>query len=85
MNIHEYQSKEILRQFGAPTPNGVVILDLNEINTSAVNVGDWDMDLQRLVGLDLSNTMLQNIVYYSIITIILKSNDTYDFMRTYVY
>ena len=31
MNIHEYQSKEILRQFGAPTPNGVVILDLNEI------------------------------------------------------
>jgi len=31
MNIHEYQSKEILRQFGIPTPNGVAILDLNEI------------------------------------------------------
>ena len=31
MNIHEYQAKEILRQFGIPTPNGVAILDLNEI------------------------------------------------------
>ena len=28
MNIHEYQAKEILRQFGAPVPKGVVILDL---------------------------------------------------------
>ena len=31
MNIHEYQAKGILRQFGIPVPNGVVILDLKEI------------------------------------------------------
>ena len=26
MNIHEHQAKEILREFGAPVSNGVVIL-----------------------------------------------------------
>jgi len=31
MNIHEYQAKGILRQFGIPVPNGIVILDLKEI------------------------------------------------------
>ena len=35
MNIHEYQSKEILRKFGVPTPNGVAILNLNEIKEKA--------------------------------------------------
>jgi len=32
MNIHEYQAKEILKKFGASTPNGVVIFSLNEID-----------------------------------------------------
>ena len=32
MNIHEHQAKEILRKFGAPVPNGVVILHLKEIS-----------------------------------------------------
>ena len=32
MNIHEYQAKEILRDFGASIPNGVVIFSLNEID-----------------------------------------------------
>ena len=32
MNIHEHQAKEILKEFGAPVSNGVVILSLNEIN-----------------------------------------------------
>ncbi len=31
MNIHEHQAKEILRQFGAPVSNGVVILSIEEI------------------------------------------------------
>ena len=30
MNIHEHQAKEILKKFGAPVPNGSVILNLNE-------------------------------------------------------
>ena len=32
MNIHEYQAKDLLRKFGAPTPNGVTIFSLNEID-----------------------------------------------------
>ena len=31
MNIHEHQAKKILREFGAPVSNGVVILSVNEI------------------------------------------------------
>ena len=31
MNIHEYQAKEILKEFGAPVSNGVVIFSSNEI------------------------------------------------------
>ena len=32
MNIHEHQAKEILKEFGAPVSNGVVIFSLSEIN-----------------------------------------------------
>tara|TARA_B100000575_G_scaffold292231_1_gene300072 strand:- start:1649 stop:2812 length:1164 start_codon:yes stop_codon:yes gene_type:complete len=32
MNIHEHQAKKILKEFGAPVSNGVVILNVNEIN-----------------------------------------------------
>ena len=31
MNIHEHQAKEILREFGAPVSNGVVIFSTEEI------------------------------------------------------
>ena len=31
MNIHEHQAKEILREFSAPVPKGVVIYNVNEI------------------------------------------------------
>ena len=31
MNIHEHQAKEILRNFGASTPNGIVIYNPDEI------------------------------------------------------
>ncbi len=32
MNIHEYQAKEILKEFGAPVSNGFVILSPQEIS-----------------------------------------------------
>jgi succinyl-CoA synthetase beta subunit len=32
MNIHEHQAKEILKEFGAPISNGVVIHSIDEIN-----------------------------------------------------
>ena len=31
MNIHEHQAKEILKEFGAPVSNGIVVLSLDEI------------------------------------------------------
>ena len=31
MNIHEYQAKEILKEYGVPTSNGIIILNVNEI------------------------------------------------------
>ena len=31
MNIHEHQAKEILKEFGAPVSNGIVIFSINEI------------------------------------------------------
>ena len=31
MNIHEHQAKNLLKEFGAPIPNGVVILEINEL------------------------------------------------------
>ncbi len=31
MNIHEYQAKKILRDYGVPTSNGVIIFSVNEI------------------------------------------------------
>ena len=32
MNIHEYQAKDLLKEFGAPVPKGVVIYDIGEIS-----------------------------------------------------
>ena len=31
MNIHEHQAKEILREYGAPVSNGIVIKTKNDI------------------------------------------------------
>ena len=31
MNIHEHQAKNLLKEFGAPIPNGVVIYNIEEI------------------------------------------------------
>ena len=31
MNIHEHQAKKILKEFGAPAPNGITIFNINEL------------------------------------------------------
>ncbi len=33
MNIHEHQAKEILKEYGAPVSNGVVIFSIDEIKS----------------------------------------------------
>ncbi len=38
MNIHEYQSKEILRKYGAPVSNGIVINNPSELKSKISNL-----------------------------------------------
>ena len=38
MNIHEHQAKKILKEFGAPVSNGVVIFSLDEIKEKIKNL-----------------------------------------------
>jgi succinyl-CoA synthetase beta subunit len=42
MNIHEYQAKQILKEFGIPVPNGVVILNENDAE-KVINSFDSDL------------------------------------------
>ena len=38
MNIHEHQAKEILKEYGAPVSNGIVILSLEELKKKISNL-----------------------------------------------
>ena len=38
MNIHEHQAKEILKEYGAPISNGVVIFSVEEIKDKIKNL-----------------------------------------------
>ncbi|MBS9479252.1 ADP-forming succinate--CoA ligase subunit beta [Ancylobacter radicis] len=38
MNIHEYQAKGVLREFGVPVPNGVAILNAAEADAAATQI-----------------------------------------------
>ena len=49
MNIHEYQAKGILKQFGAPIPNVVVILDLKEINDKSKKLNSNNLILKAQI------------------------------------
>ena len=37
MNIHEHQAKDILREFGAPVSDGVVVYSVDEIKNKISN------------------------------------------------
>ena len=39
MNIHEYQAKDLLKEFGAPVPKGVVIYDIKEVAQKTKTLG----------------------------------------------
>ena len=41
MNIHEHQAKEILKEFGAPISNGVVVFSIDG------NKPDWSEDIEN--------------------------------------
>jgi succinyl-CoA synthetase beta subunit len=52
MKIHEYQGKEILRQFGVPTPRGVACFSVDEAVTAARQLGGavWVVKAQIHAG-----------------------------------
>ena len=39
MNIHEYQAKDLLKEFGAPVPRGVVVYDIKEVSQKIKTLG----------------------------------------------
>ena len=52
MNIHEYQAKKILKEYGAPVSNGVPIYNLNEIRSkiSQLNTKEYVLKAQIHAG-----------------------------------
>ena len=52
MKIHEYQGKEILREFGVPTPRGVACFSIEEAVTAAKQLGGnvWVVKAQIHAG-----------------------------------
>jgi succinyl-CoA synthetase beta subunit len=52
MKIHEYQAKEILRQFGVPTPRGVACFSVAEAEAAAKQLGGsvWVVKAQIHAG-----------------------------------
>ena len=52
MKIHEYQGKEILRQFGVPTPRGVACFSVDEAMAAAQQLGGkvWVVKAQIHAG-----------------------------------
>ena len=52
MNIHEHQAKKILKEFGAPVSNGVVIFSINEISKKILELkkGNYVLKAQIHAG-----------------------------------
>ncbi len=52
MNIHEYQGKELLREYGVPTPKGIACFSVDEAVKAAENLGGdlWVVKAQIHAG-----------------------------------
>ena len=49
MNIHEHQAKQILKKYGAPVSNGVVIFDLSEVTTKVKQLNSKEFVLKAQI------------------------------------
>ena len=49
MNIHEHQAKEILKEFGAPVSNGVVIYTIDEIKEKITRLNSKEFVLKAQI------------------------------------
>ena len=49
MNIHEYQAKNILKEFGANVPNGIIILSKDEIEKKAKKLNSKNLAIKAQI------------------------------------
>ena len=49
MNIHEYQAKNILKEFGANIPNGIIILSKDEIEKKAKKLNSKNLVIKAQI------------------------------------
>ena len=49
MNIHEHQAKEILKDFGAPVSNGIVIYSIDEIKEKILKLKSKEVVLKAQI------------------------------------
>ena len=49
MNIHEHQAKEILKEFGAPVSNGVVIFNVEDIEKELKKIKSKNLILKAQI------------------------------------
>ena len=49
MNIHEYQAKDLLKEFGAPVPKGVVIYDIKEVSQKIKTLGTKNLVIKAQI------------------------------------
>ena len=49
MNIHEHQAKEILKEFGAPVSNGIVIFSVDEIKNKITKLKSKEFVLKAQI------------------------------------
>jgi len=49
MNIHEYQAKAILKEFGAPVSDGIVIFDVNNLNEKIKDLNSEEIVLKAQI------------------------------------
>ena len=49
MNIHEHQAKSLLREFGAPVPNGIVILKIEELDKKIDSLNSQNLAIKAQI------------------------------------
>ena len=49
MNIHEYQAKDLLKEFGAPVPKGVVVYDIKEVSQKIKTLGTNNLAIKAQI------------------------------------
>ena len=49
MNIHEHQAKNLLKEFGAPIPNGIVILKINELEKQIKSLNSQNLAIKAQI------------------------------------